>query len=147
MAMVMVAETAGLMGVSLNAAPVGGRKIFSFPEVKETMNFTTEPAHRKKLTVCVGIYTARTDELTVRFTRPLSPGNPAAGHFHAGGGGVHPGVHAVGAEAVALAFDHGGHVGQKFFQRFDAQLQGLDIDGRWAGGCCGCGHGGAFFDS
>jgi len=83
MAMVMVAETAGLMGVSLNAAPVGGRKIFSFPEVKETMNFTTEPAHRKKLTVCVGIYTARTDELSARFTRPLSPGNPAAGHFHA----------------------------------------------------------------
>ena len=53
----------------------------------------------------------------------------------------------VGAEAVALAFDHGGHVGQKFFQRFDAQLQGLDIDGCWAGCCCGCGHGGAFFDS
>lgn len=74
-------------------------------------------------------------------------GGSAAGHFHAGDGGVHPGVHAVGAEAVALAFDHGGHVGQKFFQRSNAQLQGLDIDGCWAGGCCGCGHGGAFFDS
>ncbi len=83
MALVMVAETAGLMGVSLNAAPVGGKKIFSFPEVKETLNFTTEPAHRKKLAVCVGIYMAVNDEPSSRFTRPLTPEDPATGHFHA----------------------------------------------------------------
>ena len=73
-------------------------------------------------------------------------GRGTAGDLHAGGGGVQPGVHAVGAEAVAFALDDGGHMGQKLFQRGDAQLQGLDIRGRWAGcgGGAGVGHGAAF---
>lgn len=82
-ALVMIAETAGLMGVSLNTPPVGGKRIFTFPEVKETMNFTTEPAHRKKLVVCAGIATTEKDDQSARFTRPLSPGESPAGHFHA----------------------------------------------------------------
>lgn len=54
-AFVMIAESAGLIGTSLNVSPVGGRPLFSFPEVKDAVRFTTEPAHFKMQTVSVGV--------------------------------------------------------------------------------------------
>ncbi len=82
MAVVILAESGGLIGTSLNASPVEGRKIFSFPEVKDTVNFTTEPAHVKALTLSVGYVSKDGDGETAKFLRPLKPGSPAAGHFH-----------------------------------------------------------------
>jgi hypothetical protein len=54
-AFVMIAESAGLIGTSLNVSPVGGRPLFTYPEVKEAVRFTTEPAHAKMQTVSVGV--------------------------------------------------------------------------------------------
>jgi anti-anti-sigma factor len=81
-AMVMIAESGGLMGTSLNISPVDGKKIFTFPEVKETINFTTEPAHFKMLTLSVGYFSARENSEAEKFIRPLVPGKPLRGHVH-----------------------------------------------------------------
>lgn len=85
-AMLIIGESGGLIGTSLNASPVGGKEIFTFPEIKETMNFTTEPAHNKALTVIAGIVT-NTPMLDI-FVRPLMPSkhnstNNLKAHFHA----------------------------------------------------------------
>ncbi|OFX35806.1 MAG: hypothetical protein A2W90_04230 [Bacteroidetes bacterium GWF2_42_66] len=80
---VMVAESGGLIGASLNASPVDGKKIFSFPEVKETLNFTTEPAHNKMLTLSVGYFSFTKNAETAKFTRPLQAGSSTRGHVHA----------------------------------------------------------------
>jgi anti-anti-sigma factor len=82
MAIVMVAESGGLMGTSLNASPVDGKKIFTFPEIKETIHFTTEPAHFKMLTLSIGYISTLENDETEKFVRPLIPGKPLKGHIH-----------------------------------------------------------------
>ena len=81
-ALVMVAESGGLIGASLNASPVGGKKIFTFPEVKETINFTTEPAYNKMLTLSVGLISADNANGAEKFLRPLKSGGHQSGHLH-----------------------------------------------------------------
>jgi anti-anti-sigma factor len=81
--MVMLAESGGLIGTSLNKAPVGGEKLFTFPEIKNTVNFTTEPVHHKKLLVSVGVFAKKPSNGLERFTRKLDPEKQAQGHFHA----------------------------------------------------------------
>ena len=82
MAFVMIAESGGLIGTSLNASPVDGKKIFSFPEIKESVNFTTEPAHNKMLTLSVGFVFNDSNSDEERFLRPLLPGKSLKGHVH-----------------------------------------------------------------
>lgn len=80
--MVMLAETSGLSGCSLNTSPVAGINAggpFDFPAVKEHMNFTTEPEYQGCLTLTVGVVHTDTPEL-MEFTRPLKDGLNA--HFH-----------------------------------------------------------------
>ena len=81
-AMVMIAESGGLIGTSLNTSPVDGKKLFTFPEIKETMNFTTEPAHNKMLTLSAGYLSSKENSEEKRFIRPLLPGKKLWGHIH-----------------------------------------------------------------
>ena len=70
----MIAESAGLIGTSLNISPVGGRPLFTYPEVKDAVRFTTEPAHAKMQTVSVGVVSAIPGAPGV----PVVPGAPEA---------------------------------------------------------------------
>jgi len=81
-AMVMIAESGGLIGTSLNTSPVDGKKLFTFPEIKETMNFTTEPAHNKMLTLSAGYLSSKENSEEKRFIRPLLRGKKLWGHIH-----------------------------------------------------------------
>ncbi len=81
-AMVMLAESGGLIGTSLNSSPVEGKALFGFPEVKDTFNFTTEPAHNKMLSLSVGCFSFEKDEEKTDFLRPLSDHPPIQGHVH-----------------------------------------------------------------
>jgi anti-anti-sigma factor len=81
-AIVMIAESGGLIGASLNASPIDGKPIFTFPEIKETINFTTEPAHNKGLTVTVGLISSESSEVIKRFLRPIGPDNAIRSHLH-----------------------------------------------------------------
>jgi anti-anti-sigma factor len=81
-AIVMIAESAGLIGASLNASPVDRKSIFSYPEIKETINFTTEPSHNKSLTITVGIISKDANDEIIKFLRPMTPHNSLFAHLH-----------------------------------------------------------------
>ncbi len=83
-AMVMIAESGGLIGTSLNASPVDGNELFAYPEIKETINFTTEPAHNKMLTVSAGYFSKNENGEGEgnKFLRSLKPGTSLLGHIH-----------------------------------------------------------------
>jgi len=78
----MVAESAGLVGASLNQSPVEGSSLFSYPEVRNSVNFTTEPAHNKKLAVSFGFAGKDLTPVFQHFTRKLKPDSSVWGHFH-----------------------------------------------------------------
>ena len=87
---VMVAESAGLVGASLRRSPVNGdstRAPFGHPEIRSWLSFTTERAHTRALAVVVGLASASAGGPYGQLLRPLggqANGKPApAGHFHA----------------------------------------------------------------
>ena len=77
-----IAESAGLVGVSLSSSPTSGKNIFQFPEIRETVNFTTEPSWPRMLTVLLGFYLDRPEEKALPFLRQVSPGSSAFIHTH-----------------------------------------------------------------
>lgn len=81
-AIVMVAESGGLIATSLNTSPVDDKKIFSFPEIKDTVNFTIEPAHNKMLTLSVGYVTTDANKDDEKFIRPIQSDTKIQGHIH-----------------------------------------------------------------
>jgi hypothetical protein len=78
--MVMLSETSGLCGCSLSTPPSGEQSLFSYPSIKENLNFTTEPGHGGSLTLTVGILHQNNTDL-MAYTRPL-PNTDLWGHFH-----------------------------------------------------------------
>ncbi|MFC1732405.1 STAS domain-containing protein [candidate division KSB1 bacterium] len=80
--MVMLAESGGLIGASLNASPVEGKKILGFPEIINTFNFTTEHANNKMLTLSVGCFSFEKEEKFARYLRPVHNDSPIMGHIH-----------------------------------------------------------------
>ncbi len=81
-ALVMIAESDGLTGTSLNVSPVEGAPIFSYPEVIEAVRFTTEPVHEKMLTLSIGYITTKHEPQSESFVRSLKPGSATKGHIH-----------------------------------------------------------------
>ncbi|MFO7615697.1 MAG: STAS domain-containing protein [Bacteroidales bacterium] len=79
----MIAESGGLVGVSLNSPPVGGEPMFEFPAVRERVRFTTEPAYARMLAVTIGIYSKNPEGPLSAFLRPVAPGSGARIHAHA----------------------------------------------------------------
>ncbi|MFZ4523517.1 MAG: STAS domain-containing protein [Bacteroidales bacterium] len=83
--MVMLAETSGLVGLSISTSVAAGEGYLSnpfvFPGVKECVNFTPEPEHDKTMTITVGVVSAKGED-ALNFTRPLSPGSAIRQHFH-----------------------------------------------------------------
>jgi len=105
-ALVVLAESAGLMGAALRRSPVsssGARAAaaarsapapgaapvprpaldFTLPEVRQWLSFTPERAHGRGLALIVGVAArGALDPTLAPFLRPLAAGGPA-GHFHA----------------------------------------------------------------
>ena len=86
---VMVAETASLVGASLQKTPVGtpaetgARSIFAFPEVRDWLSFTAEAAFANSISLIVGFAASGTRALNPRLLKPLLPSGEVCGHFHA----------------------------------------------------------------
>ena len=81
-AFLLIAESGGLVGVSLSAPPVDGKQLFEFPGIRENINFTTEPAYCRMLTVSFGLYSLEPEEPLKSFLRPVKPGSSAFIHTH-----------------------------------------------------------------
>jgi len=78
----VIAESGGLVGVSLNTRPVGGKALFEFPGIRENVTFTTEPAYSRMLTVSFGIFSRDPEEPLKAFLRPVSAGSAVHTHTH-----------------------------------------------------------------
>ena len=84
--LVMIAESAGLVGASLRRSPVNGISApapFAHPEIRSWLSFTTERAHSKTLAVLVGLASTSGGGALSKFLRPMGTEASPAGHFHA----------------------------------------------------------------
>ena len=92
--MVMLAETTGLVGVSINQSPAGEGKSdlnpFIYPEIKENINFTTEPEHNQMMTITSGIACKTATGDVEKFTRLSGSVSPVHQHFHTAIFSYHP---------------------------------------------------------
>lgn len=93
-AMIMLAESAGLVGLSLNNQSIASSdtkpNIFEFPSVRESMIFTTEPGFQNMISLSVGIVCKKDDPECARFTRPVSDHTDIYSHFHSAIFNNHP---------------------------------------------------------
>ncbi len=80
--LLMIAESDGLVGLGLNKSPLNGESPFEFPAVKEFVNFTTEPAYSKMITVSFGYLAKNAVAPFSDFLRPVKPGSEISGHIH-----------------------------------------------------------------
>lgn len=84
--LVMLAESAGLIGVALKRAPTGSgaaESVFAHPEIRNWLNFTPERVHDRCLTLVAGIALQAPREDLAPVVRPLGADPWPAGHFHA----------------------------------------------------------------
>ena len=84
--MVMVAETAGLMGAALRRPPTQAAAVgapFGFPEVRKWLGFTAERAFARSLTLVVGIAAQNDASALDSVLRPMGSNSGLVGHFHA----------------------------------------------------------------
>lgn len=91
--MVLVTESAGLVGASLRRSPAlapndGG--FFDHPGVRNRLSYSPERAHTRSLAVVVGVATRSPAPQLESFVRPLGAGSTLHGHFHAAAFSYHP---------------------------------------------------------
>lgn len=84
--LLIVAESAGLIGAALRRSP-GAEAVtstpFEFPQVREWLSFTTEPAYAHGLALVAGVATRGDAGPLASIQRPLQTAAPIMGHFHA----------------------------------------------------------------
>lgn len=84
--MVMVAESAGLIGAALRRPPTvkaSENAPFEFPQIREWLSFTAEPVYPRSLALVAGVATRGGAAGLASMMRPLSAAAPLEGHFHA----------------------------------------------------------------
>jgi hypothetical protein len=82
---VMIAESAGLIGTALRRSPAlrdSGNALFAFPQVRDWLSFAAEPVYTHALTLVVGVVARTAPQRLVPLLRPLGQSALAA-HFHA----------------------------------------------------------------
>jgi anti-anti-sigma factor len=85
---VLVGETAGLVGAALRRSPVGmpgGLDVFEHTQARDWLSLTSEPEHARSTALVVGVATRGPSRALAPFVRPLSATGPPElqGHFHA----------------------------------------------------------------
>lgn len=87
---VMIAESAGLIGAALRRSPVSGGSepdAFEFPRIRDWLSFTAERAYTKSVVLLAGVAVRGSAGVLAPVIRPfpnsLSSGLPLAAHLHA----------------------------------------------------------------
>jgi anti-anti-sigma factor len=87
---VMIAESAGLIGAALRRSPVVGASepnAFEFPRIRDWLSFTAERAYAKSVVLLAGIAVRGSAEALAPVIRPFTNVSTSelavAGHFHA----------------------------------------------------------------
>jgi hypothetical protein len=82
---VMIAESAGLIGTTLRRSPAlrgSETALFAFPQVRDWLSFVAEPVQTRALTLAVGVAARSAPQRLAPLLRPLGQ-SELAGHFHA----------------------------------------------------------------
>ncbi|MBI3694685.1 MAG: STAS domain-containing protein, partial [Acidobacteria bacterium] len=83
---IMVAESAGLMGAALRRSPAERASEgapFEHPGIREWLSFSSERAYARALTLVAGVAARGDCGALGPMLRPLAKGSPLMGHFHA----------------------------------------------------------------
>jgi anti-anti-sigma factor len=85
---VMIAESAGLIGAALRRSPVATASepnAFEFPRIRDWLSFTAERAYTKSVVLAAGVAVRWSSGALAPVIRPFpnASGVPVAGHFHA----------------------------------------------------------------
>jgi anti-anti-sigma factor len=93
--LVVVGESAGLVGAALRRSPADGEEadLFEFPRVRDWFSFTAERAHTKSVALLAGIAARGSPAGLAEVIRPFGDGRaaePISGHFHAAAFGYRP---------------------------------------------------------
>jgi hypothetical protein len=84
---VMVAESAGLVGAALRRSPAAVAEAadapFKYPEVRSWLSFSTERLYLRSLALVSGIASSSECAPLAPMLRPLGAGGWPMGHFHA----------------------------------------------------------------
>ena len=84
---VIVAESAGLVGAALRRSPAEaeGSEVapFHYPEVRRWLSFSTERLYTRSLVLVAGVAAASECKTVSALLRPLGKEGPVLGHFHA----------------------------------------------------------------
>jgi anti-anti-sigma factor len=84
--MVLIAESAGLMGAALERSPIGASArdgLFAHPGIRHWMSFTAERAYRSSTTLVVGVALRGEAGPLAPLVRPIGREAQPVGHFHA----------------------------------------------------------------
>ena len=85
--MVMVAESAGLVGAALRRSPAAATGVndapFKYPEVRSWLSFSTERLYSRSLALVSGMGAGAECQSLAAMLRPLGPAALPMGHFHA----------------------------------------------------------------
>jgi anti-anti-sigma factor len=85
--MVMIAESAGLVGAALRRSPATAKGAdgvpFKYPEVRSWLSFSTERLYPRSLALISGVAASSECAPLASMLRPLGNGPWPAGHFHA----------------------------------------------------------------
>lgn len=84
--LVMIAESAGLMGAALRRSPVGNKETeapFAYPLIRDWLSFTAERAYRSSTALVVGVAMRSEAGILAPFLRRLGREPKPVGHFHA----------------------------------------------------------------
>lgn len=86
LAMVIVADTGGLIGASLKKSPAAvnyDTSLFEFPGIRNQLSFTSERAFNRCLSLVAGVVSMEKHQTLDPFLRPLGNAPYPMGHFHA----------------------------------------------------------------
>jgi anti-anti-sigma factor len=89
-AIVVLAESAGLMGAVLKRPPVQPGKLFAYPEIRQWLSFSPERCFGHALALIAGVASSAPTDALRPFLRPVGARTTAMGHFHAAAFGYRP---------------------------------------------------------
>ncbi len=90
---VLVAESAGMLGASLKRSPAGanGQSLFHYPEIRQWLSFSPVRSYCRSVVVIAGVAAqAPAPAALAPLLRPIQPDPGILGHFHAAAFGYHP---------------------------------------------------------
>jgi len=88
---VLIAESAGMLGASLKRSPTSGQSLFHYPEIRQWLSFSPVRTHARSIAIIAGVAVRAPAPAPISaLVRPITPDASLLGHFHAAAFGYHP---------------------------------------------------------